>query len=1187
MNENRRLEMRVKKIKKGIKTILTIFLFLSLTAFVFSQDKESNEDQKLREEIIAVYQSKGEQGLRDFFKKNKKQITNKFILDFSEEGVKERKEDWLKVCEIIAKEKKDEKTLADILYKLEGYFREISDYKQASDYLDKAIKIYIKLNDLVGQGNVYFSKGEIHLMTGSLSNADNMYDKALKLFEKKGEKKGQGNVFRGKGDIYLRKGNYSNANEMYDKALIFFKQVDDISKQGNILRNKGTIYSIYGNYQMAHDMYDKAFLLFEKAKDIRGQGNVYWSKGEIFFRSNHYPDALNMYDKALSLFQEVKDPLPKANVYWRKGNIYFYSGDNSNALEMYEKALSLFKKSREPVGQGNLYFSKGDVYLYTGKYNKALEMYEKALHLYKKGGEPRGQGNIYFRKGQIHFLKGETASADMMYDKALPFFEKTGALLGQGNIFMNKGNIYLRKGYNINALNMFDKALLLFDKAGSFLDQGNIYHMKGEIFSRIGDYSKALEMYDKAMDLFIKINNPMGLANVYIQIGNIYHICDENSKALEMYDKAMPLYEKMEFQIGIGNVYRDKGDIFFKTSNYSRALELYDKAANFFEKLEEPLGLGCIYKTKGIIFFINGKISMSLELYEKAIKIFNNIGEMELESFTLQKKAMAVIKQGKRKEALNLLEDAFGKLEKIRDYTPSSEMKEPLMEKVYDQYKETVLFMLENKFYEKGFKCAESMRARVFLDQMAEGLVMLEKGLKSELREERDKLVEKISALTRQMQETGVKNEKRLQELKDKYRREESQFEDLLIKIRLENPLYASVNYPQPVSVRDLQKDVLKKGETLLSYFISPKKTYAFIASRENFKVKQLKVKENEINGYVERYLLSIKENNTNDMNRFGSILYEKLFKPLKKYLNKRQYIIIVPSGKLETIPFESLIVSKKKQERPVYLLEKYRLKYVQSASLLSILRKHYIRNNETQNFIGFGDPVYDYENFKQGKLEQGSITRSQKDADEIKEIHRNRYARAGGIMDRLPHSGEEIKIIAQLFEKESLNRVVYLREQAVEENAKAPNMKDFAYIHFSCHGLLNDDFQSLVLSQLPPEKSKEDGYFTLNEIMNCDYNAKLVVLSACQTGSGKMYKGEGVTGLTRAVMYAGTPAVIASLWKVDDTATKELMVRFYRNMLEKNLDKAEALRQAKLELLKEKKYSSPLFWSAFVLYGE
>jgi CHAT domain-containing protein len=594
-------------------------------------------------------------------------------------------------------------------------------------------------------------------------------------------------------------------------------------------------------------------------------------------------------------------------------------------------------------------------------------------------------------------------------------------------------------------------------------------------------------------------------------------------------------------------------------------------------------------------------------MYDSALLFYKKTGDIESESLALHSKAKALVKLVKKGEALELFERVITNLEKVRMQIAFSEMKRTFLEKVSDQYEETVLFMLENKYYYKAFKYAESMRGRVLLDQMAEGLVRLEKGLKAELKEERDRLVGKLSALSRQIQETGGKDEKKLQELKEEYHQLESQFEDLLIKIRLENPLYASVNYPQPVTVRELQTEVLKKGETLLSFFISPEKAYVFIVSREKFRVKQLKVKEKEINGYVERYLHAIKENNTNDVNRFGSKLYGKLFKPLENYLKENRDIIIVPSGKLETIPFESLIIYKNKSGQPVYLLGKYRLKYVQSASLMSILRKHYSRDNETQSFIGFGDPVYDWENFKQGKPEQGSIfshedTRSDTKEkrltsvssvssvaieSEIKEIHRQRYARAGGIKDRLPYSGEEIKTIARLFEKESLKTVVHLREQAAEANAKAVNMKDFDYIHFSCHGLLNDDFQSLVLSQLPPDKSKEDGYFTLNEIMNCDYHAKLVVLSACETGSGKMYKGEGVTGLTRAVMYAGTPAVIASLWKVDDIATKELMVKFYKNLLENNLDKTKALRQAKLELLKNKKYHSPLFWSAFVMYGE
>jgi CHAT domain-containing protein len=502
------------------------------------------------------------------------------------------------------------------------------------------------------------------------------------------------------------------------------------------------------------------------------------------------------------------------------------------------------------------------------------------------------------------------------------------------------------------------------------------------------------------------------------------------------------------------------------------------------------------------------------------------------------------------------------------------------------QYEDTVLFMLENNLFEKGFKYAESMRSRVFLDRMAEGLVRLDKGLNPELKKKHDNLVIKLSLLNKDIHQTvGGKDEKKLQELKEQYRKTEDEFDELLIKIRINNPLYASVRYPQPISVQELQKNVLKKGEILLRYFISPEKIYVFLVSQENFLVVPLKSNEKEISSIVETYLRSLKENNAGHVRRYGNMLYQKLFKPLESGLKKAGEIIIIPDGQLAKIPFESLVIDRKKAGQPVFILEKYRVKYVQSASILSVLRKYYQRDRETNSFIGFGDPVYDYENFKLGKPEKGALTRNTKEENEIKEIHRSRYARAGGILNRLQASGQEAKAIADLFAQQSQKSVVYPREQASEDNAKAPQMKDFDYIHFACHGLLDGDFQSLVLSQIPG--AKEDGYFTLNEIMNCDYNAKLVVLSACRTGSGKLERVEGVTGLTQAVMHAGTPAVVASLWDVDDTATKELMLHFYRNMLEKNLDKAEALRQAKLELIKNEKYRSPLFWSAFVMYGE
>jgi CHAT domain-containing protein len=125
-----------------------------------------------------------------------------------------------------------------------------------------------------------------------------------------------------------------------------------------------------------------------------------------------------------------------------------------------------------------------------------------------------------------------------------------------------------------------------------------------------------------------------------------------------------------------------------------------------------------------------------------------------------------------------------------------------------------------------------------------------------------------------------------------------------------------------------------------------------------------------------------------------------------------------------------------------------------------------------------------------------------------------------------------------------------------------------------------------LVLTQSKEQtESGQDGFFTFEEIINLNWDAELVVLSACQTGKGEMKKTEGVVGLTRAVMYAGSDAVVVSLWNVSDEGTKDLMIQFFDNILNKKMTKSDALRDAKLKFIKDKK--TPFIWSPFVMYGE
>ncbi len=150
--------------------------------------------------------------------------------------------------------------------------------------------------------------------------------------------------------------------------------------------------------------------------------------------------------------------------------------------------------------------------------------------------------------------------------------------------------------------------------------------------------------------------------------------------------------------------------------------------------------------------------------------------------------------------------------------------------------------------------------------------------------------------------------------------------------------------------------------------------------------------------------------------------------------------------------------------------------------------------------------------------------------------------------------------------------------------------LEQYRLLHFATHGLLNSqrpELSGIVLSLIDESGRDVDGFLRLQDIYNLKLSADLVVLSACNTALGKDVKGEGLIGLTRGFMYAGSPRIVASLWKVNDAATAELMTIFYRKLLAENLRPAAALRAAQMEMMKQSRYKSPYFWAPFIIQGE
>jgi len=296
--------------------------------------------------------------------------------------------------------------------------------------------------------------------------------------------------------------------------------------------------------------------------------------------------------------------------------------------------------------------------------------------------------------------------------------------------------------------------------------------------------------------------------------------------------------------------------------------------------------------------------------------------------------------------------------------------------------------------------------------------------------------------------------------------------------------------------------------------------------------------------------------------------LYVLLLKPAEALMSSSQRLLISPDGPLHVLPFGALV--RGAGEARQYLVEWKPLHFVVSATVYAELKRGRKEGlSGPGRVVAFGDPKYPAAPSDVGNLELRSF-----------------LGKGMGITP-LPGTREEVEGIAELYPKQT---VKYLGEEATEERAKGLG-KEVRYVHFACHGLLDERFplNSALALTVPedPKEGQENGLLQAWEVFErVRLDAELVTLSACETGLGKEMGGEGLVGLTRAFQYAGARSVLASLWSVSDESTVGLMKGFYGG-LKAGKGKDEALRDAQLGLLKDARTAHPFHWAPFQITGD
>jgi CHAT domain-containing protein len=432
-----------------------------------------------------------------------------------------------------------------------------------------------------------------------------------------------------------------------------------------------------------------------------------------------------------------------------------------------------------------------------------------------------------------------------------------------------------------------------------------------------------------------------------------------------------------------------------------------------------------------------------------------------------------------------------------------------------------------------------------------------------------------------------VKEKEQFEALVSKMRNLRLEQDRIADQIRKSFPQYASLKYPQPLTLEETQK-ILDPGTVLLSYSLAEEHATLFAITRSSFRALDLDAPEEDLDKKVSAYRNALQQPSTlsPDAIQTGRELYKTLIEPVSDMIATGDRIVIVPEGSLHSLPFVALIRKLTRAGgKPEYLIHWKPVHVVLSATVYAELQKNRKGNAAVEKpMVAFGDPLYPAKE-KSGNPNNAAV--------------RDLETR-GILLSPLPSSRKEVEEIAK---SQGAKAKVFVGSDATEEAAKIQTV-GARYIHFACHGIMNERFplDSGLALTLPDriDKGTENGLLQAWEILEqLHLDADLVVLSACKTGLGKDLGGEGLVGLTRAFQYAGAQSVVATLWSIADQPTAPFMRHFYES-LKSGKSKDEALRLAQLDFLnnateievkpgQDMKFdaSAPFFWAGFQLIGD
>jgi len=930
-----------------------------------------------------------------------------------------------------------------------------------------------------------------------------------------------------------------------------------------------------------------------------------FAQGEKLRLAGEFESALALFEDAAALAAKSGFPRGEAESRLKLGLLYWNLGRMAESRAAYEQALSLAKRSSlddlaasssAAVSIAGLY-ADAKALLDREEYSPSIETFKKAIDLAAKIDSPDHELKCLRQMSRNYWYLDDFEEFRRLNETALAIARRIRNKKDEGICLNNIGLYHWKTSEYSKALAHYDQALAIARAVKNPQSENECLNNMGIVYQEVGDYDKALAVLNRALELdrqafgrdYIAIDlNNIGI--VYRKKGVLTGGEEDFRKALEYFHKALDLIDAAKNRQTAVNILNDIGAVHADQGEYAEALKYFERALSIAEGASDKEGISLSANNLGIVHYNLGDYDKASTYSRRAIDIAVQIQAGHVLWEALLELANGARKQGRLDEALNYYKDSISVIENARSSLALEELKASYLgtDKRIEAYHNLIdtLVRLHQADPAKGYDAQaflylERAKARAFLDSIEVAQVPLVQGIDYRLAREEKRLSRELEDLYKKLLEPNLASAQKAAAAEN-ISRVEDEYDELKRGIRSSNPAYAGLKYPEVISLAEAQTTLASAGTTCICYLVGKEASYGFAVNGTGLRIYPLPPRK-ELQAKVSAYLKVISDKDASDFSA-GRDLFALLVAPGLTPDTKR--LILVPGDILHYLPFEALrrpggggnggdtgrgnTSGGSGVNRDSWLVEDCAVSYAPSLSSLReiILRAQQSGPTPKKDLLAFGDPDYG------SAAKAGAFT-----------AFENFYSSPAFRFFPLKFSAAEVERIAALFSSRRAD--VYLGKRATEDALQALALGDYKIIHFAAHGLVDDQRparSSIVLSLDPA--SPEDGFVQVREIYNLRMRASLVGLSACQTALGRFVRGEGIEGLNRAFFYAGASSVLMTLWAVNDEAGAQLMERFYRRLRASD-PITDALRGAKLDMIRSPAFAHPYYWAGYVVTGD